>query len=311
MGTYSLILGLSWETKRSLSPANSKEMMACIALVAWMHLVISLRVSRRVASTLLPLLVSFLGTGSIVLVSLASFAAFLHVICILDDADRSTTAGLIRTLFLSDGIGIEAILRLGLGTESRDTASESGLEVVLFNQLLLLVISFTFCVCVLNLFIAVHSKAYHDAIRDWPTLYEKERAHMCELAVLLPYWKGRPMPRTVCIPVGLSFTILCLGCLLIDSEVTQWMAGLLSTVGQGLISCILMQRPWNLENPQFDPSEGYLWLCYHWGKDSGEPDMEEKQTSINEKTMGQDKVCSTPAVKSLEERIDRMQAMMC
>merc|ERR1712187_747447 len=127
----------------------------------------------------------------IVLVSVASAAAFLHVMCILDGGvTGSTTASLVRTLFLSDGKGIEEILRLG--ADAREIISGYGSQATdadVFNQLFLLVMSFTFCVCVLNLFIAVHGKAYHDAILEWPILYEKERAHMCEMAILLPYWR--------------------------------------------------------------------------------------------------------------------------
>merc|ERR1712048_85649 len=99
-------------------------------------------------------LVSFLGTGSIILVSVAWTGAFLHVAWILDDAlDGRTTAGMVRTLFLSDGAGIEWILKLGL--DAQDTLSDpdhQNVSAVVFNQLFLLFISFTFCVCVLNLF---------------------------------------------------------------------------------------------------------------------------------------------------------------
>merc|ERR1711862_714155 len=97
---------------------------------------------------------------------------------------------------------------------------------------------------------------------------------------------------------------------MIDSIVTQIVGGLMLMVGQALVNLILMQRPWNLEGSQFDPSEGFLWLCYHVGTESEEPDVEEKQTSTNEPSMGHDKVQSTPALAGLGERIDRIQEMV-
>jgi len=295
LSTYFLILVVSFQTARTLNPAENKQLLAFIALVAWGHMIASLRVSRVVSQTLLPLLKSFLGTSSIVLMCATFAFAYLHVFCILEqEFSMRTTEGLIRLLFLADGGGIQMVLGLG------DAPSEG----TPFNQVLLLLVGFTFCICVLNLFIAVHGRAYHDAILEASIIYERERAHMCVVAFFLPFWQGRPIPNCSLIGLALVIGAIWFVLLLYDGLITQILAVLVLVVGQIVCSCILLQRPWKLQATG-DPDKSYLWICYPAEKSSGKD--EEEQIRLDKM---QRKSADPAEIERLYKRIDSLEALV-
>lgn len=134
----------------------------------------------------IPILHSFKNMGGMFIIVCFFFSAFCHAAIILKDRPYtgvvSTIVYLFRGLVMQDGDGVNMILALGDGTEATGNVT---------TRLFLFVSIVTFCIVLLNVFIAVIGEAYSAAFSEAAALHLKERASICVSCMLQPEWPPR------------------------------------------------------------------------------------------------------------------------
>jgi len=173
------------------------ELMATLAFSRWSVLAYSFRAWPFAGRRILPIIRSFVPMAGIFLVTAFFFMGFLHAFLALDlaatvnedvkvdsyhDKQFSILVNSVRFLLLGDGDGVSMVLGLG-GEENPDGN--------LVTFCFFVVATMTFCICILNLFIAVHGEAYDAAQEKAFTGFLQERASICLQAFQRPYWPPR------------------------------------------------------------------------------------------------------------------------
>lgn len=158
----------------------------------------------------------------------------------------------VRLLLLGDGDGIDSVLAL------YDGSKDGSAVTFVFLTVSVLV----FCICILNLFIAVHGEAYEEAQEKSFTSFLQQRAGVCLHAFLMPRWPPPRCPRlqnpklfslAVCLVTLIGWAVL----LFLTSFHPVFAAAVLA-LGFLVAEALLMQLPWDNE----EDNKHFLWICH-------------------------------------------------
>ncbi|CAE6973615.1 ANKRD11 [Symbiodinium sp. CCMP2592] len=155
-----LLMVLVWWTSGDVSLQDIPIMLSVLVLFRWIQLTWSCRAFEYVGEKILPILQASFSTsiGGILVVTFCVLVGFLHGAMALElghplPQHYYVALGSLKLLLLGDGDGIDVALAVG-------GAPEEGTPMTFVFLLTAVVV---FCVCVLNLFIAVHGEAYNRA----------------------------------------------------------------------------------------------------------------------------------------------------
>lgn len=250
--------------------------VAVAAFTRWLQLCYFFRAVSCTGRKLLPIVHSFAALGGISLITIFVFMGFLHSFLALGDfnmgGDESIWSYVLNTcrlLFMGDGDGIDFVLQLeGDGPDGN-----------LPTRVAFFISVFLFCVCILNLFIAVHSEAYDAAQQEADVRFIQTRADICFSCFLRPHWPPKKIPtwlrgyltrrfdnqgRAYWVIFG---TGACLWCVLMAAFGSLHSA-VPSAVLLGAIilaDMVDLQRPWDCERGV----EHSLWICHRADFDPG------------------------------------------
>lgn len=166
----------------------------------------------------------------------------------------------VRLLLLGDGDGIDAVLSL------YDGQKEGSAVTVVFLAVAVLV----FCICILNLFIAVHGEAYEEAQEKSFTSFLQQRVGVCLHAVLMPSWPPPRCPRLqnpklfslIVYLVSLSVWAV----LLFQTNIHPVFASVVLALGCLVAEALMMQLPWDKR----EDNKHFLWVCHRSDYDENE-----------------------------------------
>jgi len=250
--------------------------VAVTAFTRWLQLCYFFRAVSCTGRKLLPIIYSFAALGGISLITIFVFLGFLHSFLALGSFSMGTDESIwtyilntCRLLFMGDGDGIDFVLQLGGG----DSDGNYPTRVAFFISV------FLFCVCILNLFIAVHSEAYDAAQQEADVRFIQQRADICFSCFLRPHWPPKKMPtwlRGYCTrrfdqPGRAYWVIIGMGVCLWYVLMTAFRSlhpAVPSTLLLGamiLADTVDLQRPWDCEKG----SEHSLWICHRADFDPG------------------------------------------
>jgi len=265
--SIAMLLGLAVRSYDSLDMRREVTMLAVVGLCRWVQLMYTLRAFPWAGQKILPIIRSFFSIGGIISIVVFVACGFLHAFLALElrvDSDgvvheeqaTTTSVGLatLRLLLLGDGDAIDTVLSLG----GRDSTGDW----VTISLLLLSVV--IFCVCILNLFIAVLCEAYDSAQERAVTSFLQERASICLQCLLRPHapgaraWTWRPivLAMLVALPVWALLLVFDSCHPVVPSAV------LLVTVL--FCDALMVRRPWKTK----PADRNYLWICHRTDYDA-------------------------------------------
>ncbi|CAE8585123.1 unnamed protein product, partial [Polarella glacialis] len=233
--------------------------LAILVLARWLQLTWTCRAFSWAGERILPIMHASFGQMSGIFVVtggiLAGFAnAFLALEIGFEDMDHfSVVLGSLRLLLLGDGDGIDMVLGL-------DGAPQEGSPVTFVFLVIAVVV---FCICVLNLFIAVHGEAYEKAHEKAHISFVQERATICLQCLLRPSWPPACFKYKFPYRKGayLVLMVLVLPCWVMMLRVPALHPGLPSAllfVALAFGDSILVQKKWDKECED----QYYLWICH-------------------------------------------------
>eukprot|EP00930_Biecheleria_cincta_P056252 TRINITY_DN42403_c0_g1_i1.p1 TRINITY_DN42403_c0_g1~~TRINITY_DN42403_c0_g1_i1.p1 ORF type:complete len:1122 (+),score=150.55 TRINITY_DN42403_c0_g1_i1:88-3453(+) len=166
----------------------------------------------------------------------------------------------VRLLLLGDGDGIDAVLAL------YDGAKEGNAVTFVFLSVSVLV----FCICVLNLFIAVHGEAYDEAQEKSFTSFLQQRVGVCLHAFLMPRWPPPRCPRLqnpkLCSLGVYLLTLVAWALLVFQTSYHPVFASAALVLGSLLAEALMMQLPWDGR----EEKKHFLWICFRSDYDEKE-----------------------------------------
>lgn len=279
-----LLLGLVYLSADDARMDVSPTWLAVLLLERWLRLLYAFRAFPSAGVKILPLLIALKPMGGIVFVATFAFASIAHAAMALDlptgePHPRFDLLYTSRSLLLGDGEGIDWMLGLG----------GVGFYGNYYTQALFIGASFLFCVCTMNLFIAVLGEAYDGAQEIAYNYFLRERASICLQCFLRARW---PPPscrkRFQVAPSGTTIApwsdappsawhledpfLASVGIMSITLVV--WLAGLALVPAKTaavswvtamcaplvvLSDIVLRQRPWGDGDGHGDPH--HLWIC--------------------------------------------------
>lgn len=159
--------------------------LCVVCFMRWMQWLYMLRAYNflSLGINIIPLVRSFFRVRGIFTMTMITFVAFTHSFLALSrDAEEDlslrlvtdVTRGAWRLLMLGDGDGIDFVLSL-------DPHGESSF----FSHCILFVSSLIFCICILNLFIAVHGTEQDRSTSMAEALFYSHRARICSERMML------------------------------------------------------------------------------------------------------------------------------
>jgi len=163
--------------------------------------------------------------------------------------------GTFQLLLLGEGDGAEFVLALGGKDKDGD----------LFTQWMMYFATVVFCICVLNLFIAVHGSSYQAAHAMVKQSFYKSRARICVDALIHPQWTHTvPENPMLAYVLLIIFTVSAWLCIIFFlTEVHPVVASLLLVASLHFGDRLLLRRPWryvshDVVHPEGDvtPSKG-------------------------------------------------------
>jgi len=278
IGSILLLLFLAVQTSHDQDMYSHPQTLAIICFWRWFQLCYAFRAFPWAGHKLMPILTSFWPMGGILLITVLVGAGFLHAFMVLESSNPSgdkvsVMLGTFRLLFIGDGDGIDTVLGLGGVGPSGDALT----RVFLFLAVTV------FCICILNLFIAVHGEAYDAAQERSKATFLQERASVCLQCLLRPHlpaemrcWRfavdvGHPA-RTVFIILALSSLVWA--ALIQDDFVHPALPSLVLFVAVLVGDAIHLQRPWRLNHMISTHAPGkldlnLLWICHRADFDEG------------------------------------------
>lgn len=233
--------------------------LSIVVLARWIQLTWSCRAFGLVGQKILPIMQASVSAhiGGIMFVTLCVLFGFMNGAMALELGSetphhKSVVMGALKLLLLGDGDGIDATLSLG-GAQDED----------ILTALFVFVAMVVFCVCVLNLFIAVHGEAYDSAQEKAFTSFLQERAGICLHCLLRPSWPPRCLkwrvPHRIRTYVFLQLASIAAWLLLLREETINVLIPTALLWGSAMLGhAILVQRPW-IKSKE---AEYYLWMCY-------------------------------------------------
>eukprot|EP00437_Effrenium_voratum_P008461 CAMPEP_0181426608 /NCGR_PEP_ID=MMETSP1110-20121109/15749_1 /TAXON_ID=174948 /ORGANISM="Symbiodinium sp., Strain CCMP421" /LENGTH=1071 /DNA_ID=CAMNT_0023549805 /DNA_START=29 /DNA_END=3244 /DNA_ORIENTATION=+ len=275
--SIAMLLVVVYMTMGNLTFQDIPIMLSLLVLFRWIQLTWSCRAFEWVGEKILPIMQASFSAhiGGILVVTFCVMFGFLHGSMALELGNAlphhyAAVLGSLKLLLLGDGDGIDVILQLG-------EAPEEGNVVTFFFLFASMVV---FCVCVLNLFIAVHGEAYDSAQDKAFTEFLQERAGICLHCLLRPSWPPRCFSFRVQRRL-LSYLLLQLigltawALLLREPSIPTLAPTAMLLVFAMLGDSILVQRPWD----KMKGDEYYLWMCYKENFDQGRMLPVERETS--------------------------------
>lgn len=182
-----------------------------------------------------------------------------------------------RLFFIGDDSMIDPIFKLG-GFKSLSTLQVIGVDTFSFapGPILFFMSTIGFSICILNLFIAVHSEAYDAAQENAEVQFLKERATLCLQCLLRPYvhieWLNFGQSRLQC-SLGIFFASVLIWVALLEArQLSVLLPSVLLVSGVLAADMVLLQRPWRdhsgcAERPcrlcrDGQPRHNYLWYVH-------------------------------------------------
>ncbi|CAE8612321.1 unnamed protein product, partial [Polarella glacialis] len=160
--------------------------------------------------------------------------------------------GTVRLLLLGDGDGVDTVLGLYDGNNTGNWITFCFLSVAVI----------WFCICMLNLFIAVHSEAYDQAQEKAQTCFLQERTAICLHFMLMPSWPppgwGSKFhlhrPVLVSLLINAVFLVVWAAVVTVE-EIPTFVPAAVLLAGMILSGAVLAQPPWD----QDTIDQHYLW----------------------------------------------------
>ncbi|CAK9116685.1 unnamed protein product [Durusdinium trenchii] len=259
-------------SQHDLRIENQPVWLALMVMGRWVMFTWTCRAFAVFGEKILPVLqASCMPLVGILLVTLFVFAGFLHSFAALTLHQNTrtifeVTMGTLRLLVLGDGDGAGVVLGLYDGDE------ELGSHITIFFFSVAVI---AFCICLLNLFIAVHGEAYDKAQETAQVSFLQERAAICLNCLLMPKWPPPGWPRLPCCWKILNQRRLCCGIYALSfgawglliwmRELHPWIASFTLLAGSLLADAVLLQLPWHKKDSQ----KYYFWVCHRDGYDEG------------------------------------------
>eukprot|EP00442_Polarella_glacialis_P001082 CAMPEP_0115127770 /NCGR_PEP_ID=MMETSP0227-20121206/50632_1 /TAXON_ID=89957 /ORGANISM="Polarella glacialis, Strain CCMP 1383" /LENGTH=1068 /DNA_ID=CAMNT_0002531989 /DNA_START=71 /DNA_END=3275 /DNA_ORIENTATION=- len=279
--SIALLLGLVYLTANGLHLEDWPMLLAVIVLCRWFQLTWTTRAFAWAGQKILPILqASFRPMGGIMLVTSFVFAGFLHAFSALSlaagDVDQyQVLLGTVRLLLLGDGDGVDTVLGLYDGNNTGNWITFCFLSVAVI----------WFCICMLNLFIAVHSEAYDQAQEKAQTCFLQERTAICLHFMLMPSWPppgwGSKFhlhrPVLVSLLINAVFLVVWAAVVTVE-EIPTFVPAAVLLAGMILSGAVLAQPPWD----QDTIDQHYLWICHRADYDEslfGTPESDERGNS--------------------------------
>jgi len=221
----------------------------CIVVMGrWVMLTWTCRAFAWAGQKILPILqASFAPMAGIILVTFFVFFGFWHSFAALTlgpaehgaDIQYQVVVSSLRMLVLGDGDGLNFILALYDGEEDGHW----------ITFMFFCVAVFFFCICLLNLFIAVHGEAYDKAQETAAVSFQQERAAICLHCLLMPTWPPRGwdrlyFSRNKSIALLLYVVTIAGWYVLLWGDVPPWIASLVLLLGCLFADSMLSQLPW-------------------------------------------------------------------
>lgn len=235
-------------------------MLSLLILFRWIQLTWSCRAFGLVGEKILPIMQASFSAHikGILVVTFCILLGFLHGAMALELGNDlpqhyAVVLGSLKLLLLGDGDGIDVTLGLGNAEEGNP-----------ITFLFLFAAMVVFCVCVLNLFIAVHGEAYDSAQEKAFTTFLQERAGICLHCLLRPSWPPRccqywRVQHRISVYICLQIFVLAAWALLLREESINVLAPTALLGASAMLGdAILVQRPWN----KTSGDKYYLWMCY-------------------------------------------------
>jgi len=236
-----LFLALIWSAKLNGFAFSSRPLLAVVSFLRWIQMLYNMGVYRclDIGFKIVPIFQSFFQVTGIALITLFTFLAFLHAFAALDDPEELSVSDLLLNVFklllVGDGDGINYVLSLGGRPDNGALATRA---LLYFGVII-------FCVCILNLFIAVHGNAYDVEKSRVVESFYCNRAWVCLVGMLQPRCRcSLPMPSLLCYLLMQCVGIpVWAGLLYSPIHPTFGSAWLLVSLSLG--DAVLRKRPWN------------------------------------------------------------------
>lgn len=235
-------------------------LLAVTVMGRWVMLTWTFRAFVWAGEKILPVLqASFVPMGGILLVTLFIFAGFWHSFAALTLAQGlldqyQVLLATLRLLILGDGDGAAVVLGLYSGDE------ELGSHITFILWFIAVI---AFCICLLNLFIAVHGEAYGKAQETAHISFLQERAAICLHCLLMPCWLPTGLqsqsscPKTSAVFIY-ALTFAAWGVLVWFTPLHPWVAAGVLLVGSLVADLVLLQLPWRKQ----DSEKLFFWICH-------------------------------------------------
>ncbi|CAJ1370176.1 unnamed protein product [Effrenium voratum] len=245
-----------------------QEFFAVLVFLRWFQMLFTLRAFKLGGigvKGIIPILHSVKKIGGMMIICSFVFAGFFHAFLVLDNGVAGgpweVLINTMKLLFMVDGDGIVGTLKLG----GRGDAAGTGDYITAASLLIAVII---FCISLLNLFIAVHGRAYSEAHAHATDLFLQERSSICLSCMVQPQLpclaRGRCWLVFWCI---LSFILLGLWvlCIVIE-DCPAWLAAFILFFAFYLLNGCLLAWPWASEEVR---RESFLWWCAPSGRKYG------------------------------------------
>jgi len=166
--SYAILVFSSIESMELVQAGSAHpELLCLVCSYRWAQLLVMLQIYRYrwIGYQLVPIIQAFFQISGILVIAVVAFFAFVHGFIALDAASTQEGAmsgweimvGTLRLFLLGDGTGVEMMSHLGTRFSGEGSIAQP------FAMILMLLGIFFFCICILNIFIAVHGDAYVNA----------------------------------------------------------------------------------------------------------------------------------------------------
>lgn len=258
-GSAALGLSLMHLTQHDFHIESWPVLLAITVMGRWVMFTWTCRAFAWAGEKILPVLqASAMPMGGILLVCGLTFGGFWHAFAALTLAQSAqdqfnVLLATLRLLVLGDGDGAAVIIGLYNGDEELG----SPITFILFSVAVI-----AFCICLLNLFIAVHGEAYDKAQETAHISFLQERSAICLNCLLMPKWPpsgcckfSNPRRASVCIYV---LSLIAWAVLISLRQLHPLIASFTLLAGSLLADSVLLQLPWNKE----DSRKYHFWICH-------------------------------------------------